>query len=361
MQAMRLAEQEAVNAITGNETAAYLSGPKGIGKSHAITEALKKTKKQTVRVTPNRYDDFLHAVNDAGSTKAVFCDEGDLIFQTQKNLNVLKLLTDRKGPRTYEPFFVDSEDEPLGGKPKRVRSTLLCEAPILVCTNQDLSKPFKEALRHHHEAVFERAVPVIIPDDREATLEYSIYIGLTTDVLNHDYMGRRVSLTNRSQALDWFHCNADRLSSVSVRTLENINAWMHQYGAGSAKLETLLDPKRPNHTRSSQNDWAEMRLALTASGQSPAIPSAKVQQKRETPAEAEPALEPSFLSDLALQQAKVRAAALVQARGSREDIPPVMQAAIRDLSEEGLPQSWLAANFKIEPNVVNTILANRGA
>lgn len=260
-QAMKLATEETRRVLDGEELAVYLSGPKGIGKSHAIQAALAERKLAAVAVQPQSYRDVLDAYEQAGPKTPVFIDEADVIFQTTKNLNVLKLATDRKGARTYFPHFTTTEG-PRGGE-KRIRVTLSLKAPLLVATNQDLSVAPTE-LAEHFDALFSRQPPIIIPNDRKAIAEFAIWLGLTTHVLSSNNAGRKVSLAERATSLEWFWQNQDRLKEVSVRALENVSSWQAQYGPDNRKIDTMLSKKAagiPLYPPSNEN-WQELRKAL---------------------------------------------------------------------------------------------------
>jgi DNA polymerase III delta prime subunit len=199
---MKLARETCETVARGGLPVAYLSGPPGIGKTQAVRDAVGE---RHVRSNPTNYRDLLAAFAQADAQGVpLWLDEADVIFRTDRMLNVLKVATGARRERVYNGQRLD--------------------VPLFVTTNQSLDAReiggwWDKGLLPHATALFNRSHPVVITGDALELWEYSVYVAQTTRMLANDEDGDGIPLGVRNDALDWFTYNVHRLDVVAPRTL----------------------------------------------------------------------------------------------------------------------------------------------
>lgn len=227
--AMTLATDTCAAVIAGELDCAYLSGPPGVGKSHAVLEAVKSAGLRSIPCNPGNYRDLLADIEQSRKRRQpLFLDEADVIFNSQRMFNVLKKATGTKRERVYDTHIVDV---PLG---------------IFVCTNNDLENRswMDKKLAVHCEAMFSRSTPVVIPSDRLELWEYAVMLAQTQGLISKDERNDGVSIAIANDALDWFTRNVHRLASVSPRTLLKVASYKNRERLGKMKpslVASMLD------------------------------------------------------------------------------------------------------------------------
>ncbi len=347
---LRIAKADVEEVLNGTRGAAYIMGGAGVGKSKVIADALKGYPHKALRFEPATTNDLYQAFYDAhGRRPIVLEDGGDFIWRSRKAKELLRNATDLAGPRATQ-FKPPKHKEP---------TTISLKAPLIVSSN---ATPQGMGLDAHTTALFNRAQPTVIDTDRDEMVEWALYLGAARGMLETSEDGRAsYSAHTGAKAMEWFWQNQNRLDHPSPRTLRKIAHLFHlrsgallddslnQFVREAKKFEPLMQPTKIDWTSHIKGK----PLVATAPATMCGVGSTKTSEKPEP----KPAPKPSSLSDFAIEQAKVRAAALVKARGSQRDIPPVMQACIRDLHDEGLSRDQLSKLFGINPASLNSIVA----
>lgn len=204
-QAMALAQDTISAVVSGALPAAFISGPPGVGKNVAVRAALDAANiRDPVKSNPTNYLELLADISEAGRRKVpVWLDEADVIFRSDRMLNVIKVATGQRRDRIYNGRSVD--------------------AAIIVTTNVPLApvdgRWAEKALETHGPALFNRSSPVIIAGSRRDLGDYAVTLAARTRMIRNDSDGDGISRALQSEAVDWFTANMDRLSVVAPRTL----------------------------------------------------------------------------------------------------------------------------------------------
>lgn len=227
---MRLAGLTCEAVIQGTLDVAYISGPPGVGKNVAVRAALDRNGvTNVVKSNPTDYKNLLSAIKQARERAVpLWLDEADVIFNSLRMLNVLKIATGPVRDRTYNGKSVNM---PKG---------------ILVCTNTDLANLgwMAASIRPHAAALFSRSQPITVTTDVEELWEYSVMVAMTTKMIWTDKDGDGIPIAIQNEALDWFTRNLFRLDVVAPRTLEIAANLMNR----SRKPNATLDPFLARHT-----------------------------------------------------------------------------------------------------------------
>jgi hypothetical protein len=268
-EAMHMVEKLCQSVVMGQRAAAYFSGPPGIGKSYNISRV---TKKRFLACNPTNYLSLLKSIEQAQDEgKALFLDEADVIFRSERMANVLKTATGARDLRYWDGECVDVP----GG--------------IFVATNQNLLDRswMERSAAGHCSALFSRANPITIPDDILQLWEYSIALAQTGGLLRVDYCGMPINLDTVNRAFDWFTVNVYRLDTVSPRTLHQIASDMNQHRLGrmDADLENFY--LRSRLTRQSNQSPPPTPFKITPSAGGPASKRLRKAASRPVPAPVE--------------------------------------------------------------------------
>jgi hypothetical protein len=269
--------------LEGERLGMFVFGGAGLGKNYIVLDELAKHGHRELQpITPAKVNDLLaefhHATYDKDRAKTrrqalpLVFDEARLIFDTQANLNIMKLALDGgKGSKRFHFGYIWFSKEHNGytedgeEKFKTVRHTgTSLAAPIIAMTNKNLHD-FDRKMQDHAEALLSRVPPIMIPDDPIAVWEYVIWLALTTDVITY-HQGVSLPLAKRVAIIDWFTANLHNLANVSVRTLEKVR---DDFATSNDELldedlELHLKPKgkRVEMPGPRQLDWAALRIAL---------------------------------------------------------------------------------------------------
>lgn len=220
------AAQDMCEAVMKRQlTAAWISGPPGVGKNIAVKAAIRGAGNlKYIKSNPRTYLDLLGQLSEAANLNAVvWLDEADVVFRSDRMVNLLKTATGSPCDRVYDGVNVN--------------------APIIVTTNGNLDPNSPETcwdkkLKIHADALFNRSPPVIIPEDRMQLWEYAITLAATGKMLREDSDGDGIPLAIRQEAVEWFTINFHKLTNVSPRTLANAADYMYR----SRKRGTTLTP-----------------------------------------------------------------------------------------------------------------------
>lgn len=227
---MRLAGLTCQAVIQGSLDVVYISGPPGVGKNMAVRDALDRNGvTNVVKSNPTDYKNLLSAFKQARERAVpLWLDEADVIFNSLRMLNVLKIATGPVRDRTYNGKSVNV---PKG---------------ILVCTNADLANLdwLTPPIRLHAAALFSRSKPITVTTDVEELWEYSVMVAMTTKMIWTDKDGDGIPIAIQNEALDWFTRNLFRLEVVAPRTLWTAANLMNR----SRKPNATLDPFLARHT-----------------------------------------------------------------------------------------------------------------
>jgi len=192
--------------IRGQLPVAWISGPPGVGKNIAVNAAADAAgKARIIKCNPRTYEDLLKQLSEAANRKAViWLDEADVIFRSDRMVNLLKTATGSPRDRVYNGVNVN--------------------APIIVTTNGNLDPNapgtcWDKKLTIHADALFNRSAPVMIPEGRMELWEYALLLAATGKMLREDSDGDGIALAIRQQAVEWFTANFHNLANVSPRTL----------------------------------------------------------------------------------------------------------------------------------------------
>lgn len=228
---------------SGEMPVAWISGPGGCGKTHGAQRAIRNFRArglEPVFCNPANYRDVVSAVKDAkvyhGSKmvghRLIVMDEADVIFRSDKCLNLLKIATDRAGTGIYDGIDV--------------------RVPMVVTTNAPLDEiAATDKVRGEHlRALFNRVPPVTISYDRRANYDYAVSLALTTDLLRFTPAKQQISRETVVRTLEWFTSEFNRIELLTARTLVNIAEYHTSFSPDTARtmLDRLLLPNG-NHRR----------------------------------------------------------------------------------------------------------------
>lgn len=269
--------------LEGDRLGMFVFGGAGLGKNYIVLDELKKHGHSKLQpITPASVKDLLAEFHNATFDIDTFkprkqalplvFDEARLIFDTQANLNVLKMSLDggKDAKRWHSGYiwfhlhhngYTEDGEEKL--KKVRHQGTSLA-APIIAMTNKNLHE-FDRKMIDHAEALLSRVPPIMIPDDTLAVWEYVTHLALTSDVITY-HKGLSLPLDMRAAIIDWFTDNVHDLANVSVRTLEKVR---DDFATSSEDLlledlELHLKPKSKRTGKPGPRllDWASLRKAL---------------------------------------------------------------------------------------------------
>jgi len=177
------------DVVAGAHRAAIIYGPPGMGKTHAVVEALKSTglqeKKDYVvarsHATPGMLYILLHLMRKAG--KFVILDDCDGIIANETGLNLLKGATDP----TYRQVGWASTQEirnPLTGK--LIPSQFDFNGTVIICTNVRLASG-RGRIANHMDALRSRSAPFSLAlDSREDQYAQIFHMIVDKDYLSSD-------------------------------------------------------------------------------------------------------------------------------------------------------------------------------
>ena len=275
---MEQARSHLRRTFSGMGDGIILFGGSGIGKNHLVHQVASECGVEPLRSDPSSYHDVLRAFHEAthGLTKPrpVFFDEAELIFNTVKNINILKTATSTIRKDRYHADYTwwSEEEEETGDeiKIKKVKNhgTSL-DAPIIALTNKNLHD-FNPKEHQHFNALFSRIQPIHIPDDPIAAWEYTVHLALTSQMMTVPVrVGKSIglggaSLSARVRAVEWFTANLHNLSQVSPRTLQNAARTITTSDMIDADLALMLVPEDRRTTTPivPQHDWQSIMLAM---------------------------------------------------------------------------------------------------
>ncbi|WP_397587098.1 DUF5131 family protein, partial [Sphingobium fuliginis] len=240
---------------TGEMPIAWLSGPGGCGKTHAARGAIKAFEQRglaPIYCNPSNYKDVLDAIGSAkvykGKTligkRLIVMEEADVIFRSDKCLNLLKIVTDRAGTGHYDGVDV--------------------RVPIMVTTNAPLADlaATDKARGEHLRALFNRVPPMTISYDRQANYDYAVSLALTTDLLRFTPGKQQISRATVALTLEKFTAEFNRIELLTARTLSNIAEYYTSFTPETAQtmVERLLLPNGFRHRLPSPpvSDWAAL-------------------------------------------------------------------------------------------------------
>ena len=216
--ALRQLEDGTVNAV-------YISGPAGVGKTRIVVKAVERFRRSGREALSIGGADSLEDVRavlaqSCGRRPVVMNDENSMLFSSMARLNLFKAATET-GTNLHGGVYV--------------------KAPIIVCTNADLSaKGFSASKQARIPALWGATGPGVSIDierDRQELWEYTCHLALQ-DNLIRVVRGRRERLAEvpihvALKSLDWFTTNSHRLAHLTPRTLQNV---ARNFVHGSGKL-----------------------------------------------------------------------------------------------------------------------------
>lgn len=270
--------------LEGERLGMFVFGGAGLGKNYIVLDELARHGHRDLQpITPASVKDLLNEFHTATfdidrmrprkqALPLVF-DEARLIFDTQANLNVLKMSLDGgKDAKRWHSGHIWFANEHNGyneetgeEKFKRVRhqGTSLA-APIIAMTNKNLHE-FDRKMMDHAEALLSRVPPIMIPDEPLAVWEYVVWLALTSDVITY-HKGQSLPLDMRAAMIDWFTDNLHNLANVSVRTLEKVrdDFATSREDLLLEDLDLHLKPKAKRTDKPGPRllDWAALRKAM---------------------------------------------------------------------------------------------------
>ncbi|WP_159983715.1 MULTISPECIES: ATP-binding protein, partial [unclassified Novosphingobium] len=216
----------------GEMPIAWLSGPGGCGKTHAARGAIKAFEKRglsPIFCNPSSYRDVLSTLKSAKvfsgnklvGKRLVVMEEADVIFRSDKCLNLLKIATDRAGLGQYDGVDV--------------------RVPMMVTTNAPLDELAATDKRRgeHLRALFNRVPPMTISYDRRANYDYAVSLALTTDLLRFTPAKQQISRATVARALEKFTSEFNRFEILTARTLSNIAEYYTTFSPQTA--ETMIE------------------------------------------------------------------------------------------------------------------------
>jgi hypothetical protein len=206
----------------------YISGPPGVGKTHSIREqedCWEKRGMSPLRFRPSNVHELLDHFENASGRRPLIMEEADVIFRSKPMFEILKQATDPETPDTFTRI------RKVRGRKVAVQLNL--NVPIVVSTNMNLLSDvgWDKNLLNDRDALFNRSMPIVIPDDPHELWEWSVYLALTSHLtrdvsLRNPSGGRPIVQSNSLQvqagALNWFSDNLPNLAVIAPRTLKHI-------------------------------------------------------------------------------------------------------------------------------------------
>jgi len=240
---MRRAQRRTDYVLQGYVRACYLSGGAGLGKSFAISQAIRDSGVKPIRMVPQNHHDLIHAFEMSGGDIPLVLEECDHVFRSPRCLNLLKLATDTAGAQTLV----------VRVPPRRkseVASTKTIPLPrkIVFALNGNLlnQREWPVECRPHIAALLSREEPISIDGNRTERWEYATYLAVRKRMLTMTEDGKKdIPLRIQNAAINWFATNIWRLSEVSPRRLVKITDLMmihHQTEQASQRSGCTYDP-----------------------------------------------------------------------------------------------------------------------
>lgn len=264
--AIEVARFDINEVVEGNAQIAIISGLPGLGKSRLIKEATECLEKQGVEVDTCQFrtiHDLDDAVFRANGQAVIVADEADSLLRSKAQIERLKLIADPKGPKILD----------IGSGLTHRKLKLNCR--LLMTFNADIHVKDQQ-IQIQLDALFSRKAPVEIKGNREELWEYTVYLALTSNLINNFRYGKisyGASLSSFSTAIDWFSSNIWNLKEVSPRSLEKVLEIVsrHQKGLGmtSSQMQGNLAQLCTNHPKTNINlplleNWESIRRSFLA-------------------------------------------------------------------------------------------------
>lgn len=260
--AMKKAELDIENVVSGRSNIAILSGVPGIGKSHLLhncSDRMKERNINTMFVQFTHPRDLDDAVLKARGTSLIVADEADGVLRSKAQIGRLKLLAD---PTFKKPLTI--------GAGKNAK-TLQLTCPIILAFNADthVACPL---IQTQLDALYSRKRPVKIEGNKQELWEYSVMIALTTNLLKNFRIGGQLaggSLASFAKAIDLFSMNIWNLTEVSPRSLQKIYQLVCEQKVGvltsehfNVELHSLMEigPGQQANLPTLE-DWAALRTS----------------------------------------------------------------------------------------------------
>jgi len=205
------------------ETAAYLCGPPGTGKSEAIRQALKAAGLRGLFFKHGDQRQLLDAFEMAYNTgQALVLEESDNVLKSEGQANILKEAMDQAGRRVW--IGKRGVPDPETGKTIQQIVQIPLTAPLVLTSNKDVrdDSQFEPKMRLHISALRSRVAPIYIGADRQTAWEYSCYLAICKRMLHKPDEKTAVSPATQDRALEWFTTNLLRLEDGSPRTLKAV-------------------------------------------------------------------------------------------------------------------------------------------
>lgn len=250
--------------------ALYISGPPGVGKTHSIVDqerVWRSRGQEPLRFRPQNARELLDYFAEARGTRPLVMEEADIIFRSKPMFEILKQATDAATPD------IITRIEKIDGV--KVAVDINLNVPIVVSTNMDLLNDagWDRSLLPDKDALLNRSRPVVIPSDVRALWEWSIYLGLCSNLtrsvaIRNPSGGKPLEQANplgvQAKAMDWFTDNLNRLAVVSPRTLRHVAQFMGRAHHGdmpatvlAEELDGLMGPQNEVATTvPPKADWA---------------------------------------------------------------------------------------------------------
>lgn len=251
--------------------AVYLCGPPGVGKTQSIVDQEVIWRAQGIeplRCRPTNVTELLDYFEQARGTRPLIMEEADIIFRSKPMFEVLKQATDPLTPDILHRMK-------RIGKSK-VMIPIRLNVPVCVSTNMNLLRDegWEAKLLPDRDALFNRSMPVAIPNDAHALWEWSIYLALTSHLtmevtLRNPTGGvplvERNPLTVQAQAMDWFTDHVQQIAVISPRTLKFVAQLFGRAHRGqlppsilSSELRGLLRDEPRDMAIPMKADWAAL-------------------------------------------------------------------------------------------------------
>jgi hypothetical protein len=252
----------------------YISGPPGVGKTHSIRDQEARWQERgmaPMRFRPSNVHELLDHFENASGRRPLIMEEADIIFRSKPMFEILKQATD---PDTPDMF---TRIRKVKGRKVAVQVNL--NVPIVVSTNMNLLSDvgWDKSLLNDRDALFNRSMSIVIPDDPHELWEWSVYLALTSHLtrdvsLRNPNGGKPIlhsnSLQVQAAALDWFSDHLPNLAVVAPRTLKQV---AQTFGRVSRKdmpqdiaeemLSRLLTERR-DISLPQKHDWAKLLTSM---------------------------------------------------------------------------------------------------